>query len=100
MYLIGALQLREQRSGEREASSLFKSLQSICLLSALIGAKLKKTLAESPFRLLEIPFTVSKDNSIQFSLLLCQKIRTAEKRDNTKGNSYEMNSSPLYKGEI
>lgn len=79
MHLIGALQLREQRSGEREASSLFKSLQSICLLSALIGAKLKKTLAESPFRLLEIPFTVSKDNSIQF--LLCQKIRTAKKRD-------------------
>lgn len=49
MHLIGALQLREQRSGEREASSLFKSLQPICLLSALIGAKLKKTLAESPF---------------------------------------------------
>lgn len=92
MHLIGALQLR----AERQASSLFTSLQSICPLSVLIGAKAKKTQAESPSLPLETSFSVSKDNNIQFSLLAWLKKERntrAKKRDKQhKGNSCQINN--------
>lgn len=94
MHLIGALQL----IAERQASSLFTSLQSICPLSVLISAKAKKTQAESPSLALETSFSISKDNNIQFSLLAWlkkERITRAKKPDKQhKGNSCQINNLP------
>lgn len=65
MHLIGVLQLRE-REGVGGGTELLK-ITSVHFppLSALIVARVKKTLAEALFTVKTL-FSVSKDNSIQF----------------------------------
>lgn len=66
MHLIGVLQLRG-REGAGGGTELLKNhFSPFSPLLALIGARVKKTLAEALFTVKTL-FSVSKDNSIQFS---------------------------------
>lgn len=65
-HLIGVLQLRGRQGAGGGTELLKNHFSPFSPLSVLIGARVKKTLAEALFTVKTL-FSVSKDNSIQFN---------------------------------